>query len=439
MTNNSATPPRPLYIECGTTEHSLVNTGIQRVVRSIIKEVGTIGARYGFECTLIEFGADGFSPIRAAQIEQPVELPQEVQGRRSMIKGVLVLMDRILRDMCRLGLYMFLRRKLVHALRALGVMRRPEFVVDSVPPIEMASARSGELPPVLLLLDSTWNNAIWPHVEAFRAKGGIVCAVLYDLIPFTHPDTVNEPTRIAHTSWWNQAPLHVDAIMCISQSVRQDYLDWQSKRYLATPLPPEKVGYFYLGSEVSHTDPVVRLLTGGEPYFLMVGSLEPRKNHKTVLDAFDLLWKKGVAVRLAIIGAFGWKSEELLERIQNHPELNRQLFLVRDASDRDLTSLYGQTAGLIIASLSEGFGLPIVEAHQRGAAVICSDIPVFHEVAGERARYFEVLNPEALADQVVARLQEREHSCSAREEVVQPWINWRESTEQLLEQVSQFK
>jgi alpha-1,2-rhamnosyltransferase len=302
----------------------------------------------------------------------------------------------------------------------------------------LASALEGELPPVLLLLDSTWNNAIWDHVDAFRINGGIVCAVLYDLIPFTHPDTVEELTLMSHTSWWSQAPNHVDAIMCISQSVRRDYLTWQGTQHFNHPLPPESVGCFYLGSEIEYTDPVVRLLTEGDPFFLMVGSLEPRKNHKTVLDAFDQLWESELRVRLAIVGAFGWKSEELLERIQNHPQLNRQLFFIRDASDRDLTSLYSKTTSLIIASLAEGFGLPIVEAYQQGARVICSDIPVFREVAGEKARYFDALNSASLAAQVVAHMQETGQAPTGAHVKIKNWISWYQSAVQLIDQVNRI-
>jgi alpha-1,2-rhamnosyltransferase len=426
--NNKA---RPLYIECGTTIHSPVNTGIQRVVRNIIKSSSEAAHKFGFDCELVAFENRGFVSVHVETNHSNENVEQQPEFKAS-IKALAIVVDQILTKISPFGLYQYFRNRYKHLIRKLWTTAKPQHSVT------LASATPGNKPPVLLLLDSTWNNAIWPHVDSFRKNGGLVCAVLYDLIPFIHPDTVAETTRIAHTSWWSQAPLHVDAIMCISQSVQQNYLDWQAERSLANPLSAENVGYFYLGSELADSDPVVRLLTEREPFFLMVGSLEPRKNHQTVLDAFEQLWAKGVAVRLAVVGAFGWKSEKLLERIQNHSQLSRQLFLIRDASDRDLTGLYSKTTGLILASLAEGFGLPIVEAYQRGAAVICSDIPVFREVAGGRARYFEVLNPASLADQVLARMQEKEHTCMRLEAETQPWINWRESTEQLLDKVSRI-
>lgn len=415
---------RPLYIECGTTLKSKVNTGIQRVVRSIINVSSDVANKYGFNCEYVAFETPGFMRVPFGDVE-----PKQ-SNIRLFFLGLLKKSDRGLQKIRFFWFYRNIRNTIRHCIEPLFLAK------NAGQPISWPAEISPDMQPVLLLLDSTWDNAIWSHINEFRENGGLVCAVLYDLIPFSHPDTVAESTRISHTSWWSRAPQHVDAIICISQSVRQDYLDWQVKQCLANPLPSEKVGYFYLGSELANTDPFTRLLVEDVPYFLMVGSLEPRKNHKTVLDAFEQLWAKGVIVRLAIVGGYGWKSEDLLERIHHHPQLNRQLFLIRDASDRDLTGLYGKTKGLIIASLAEGFGLPIVEAFENDTSVICSDIPVFREVAGEHAQYFEVLDPSSLADKVLARIRESGEASIGGRVKSQRWINWRQSAEQLLGQIS---
>lgn len=432
---------RKLYIECGTTLRSPVKTGIQRVVRNIIEFSGCLAPHFGFDSTLVDFNGAFFAPVLYGGDFFTPELQGKTRAapeRSEVVKDAVLKMlraiNRTIRNNYKLDFYSHLVDKHKGRIRRWlepGSEMQDRIVFPSMIP-------SGK-PPVLLLLDSTWNNAIWAQIDEFRSNGGLVCAVLYDLIPFTHPDTVFELTRAAHTGWWAQAPQHVDAIMCISQSVRQDYLAWQERYKVPHPLPPDKIGYFYLGAEVANADPVVRLLTESEPYFLMVGSLEPRKNHKTVLDAFEQLWARGVTARLAVVGAFGWKSEELLARIENHPQRDRQLFLIRDATDRDLAGLYGKTTALIVASLAEGFGLPIVEACQHRARVICSEIPVFREVAGQGARYFDVLSPNSLVDCVLDCLQENALGDSVSPAGGQTWISWRESAEQLLEKVSRFE
>jgi glycosyltransferase involved in cell wall biosynthesis len=67
-------------------------------------------------------------------------------------------------------------------------------------------------------------------------------------------------------------------------------------------------------------------------------------------------------------------------------------------TDTDLRQLYRGSAGLLMASRHEGFGLPIVEAAQAGLPVLARDIPVFREIAGEHARYFSGDSPEELAE-----------------------------------------
>ena len=114
--------------------------------------------------------------------------------------------------------------------------------------------------------------------------------------------------------------------------------------------------------------------------------------------------------------------------------MNKKLFLVRDANDRDLTSLYVATTGLIMASFAEGFGLPIIEAFQRGANVACSDIPVFREIAGEHASYFDPHDSDSLADAVRSLSEMGE--ARKRQVYLSPGnVSWAESTQQLLSKV----
>ena len=80
--------------------------------------------------------------------------------------------------------------------------------------------------------------------------------------------------------------------------------------------------------------------------FIVVGSIEPRKNHAFILDAFERIWRAGESASLVVIGHHGWKSEAILDRIANHPELGRQLFLIRDASDTELDYVYRNASAL---------------------------------------------------------------------------------------------
>ena len=134
-----------------------------------------------------------------------------------------------------------------------------------------------------------------------------------------------------------------------------------------------------------------------ENSFLMVGTIEPRKGHEIVLNTFERLWGKGQDDKLCIIGRPGWNMDSFAERLRSHPEAGKRLLLIENASDELLLDAYQKADALIQASAGEGFGLPLIEAGDYGKPVLCSDIPVFHEIGGENVLYFR-RDPEGLAD-----------------------------------------
>jgi glycosyltransferase involved in cell wall biosynthesis len=132
------------------------------------------------------------------------------------------------------------------------------------------------------------------------------------------------------------------------------------------------------------------------PLFLVVGTIEPRKGHSGVLDAFDALWAEGSQVRLCLAGKEGWEVEHLMRRIRNHPLLGSRLFFIEHFSDAEINLCYAAAHALIAGSVAEGYGLPIVEAAQHKVPVIATDIAVFREVAGTGAAYFPLGDRAAL-------------------------------------------
>ena len=128
--------------------------------------------------------------------------------------------------------------------------------------------------------------------------------------------------------------------------------------------------------------------SGDGKIFLMVGTIEPRKGHALVLDTFEQLWAQGSNDKLCIVGKPGWNMDTFMLRLRTHPEAGNRLLLLDHASDAVLQEAYRRSDALIQASAGEGFGLPLIEAGQHGKPVLCSDIPVFHEVGGDHALYF---------------------------------------------------
>lgn len=260
----------------------------------------------------------------------------------------------------------------------------------------------------LFMLDSTWSEyeTCKTQFDRIRAVQGRVFTCIYDLIPELHPEVCGEGMPQAHARWLSAAAVESDGLICISRAVADELLAY----ILDHHLPYRRglhIGWFHCGSDIdefhgvrSVRDDVRAAFRGEEPTFLAVATLEPRKCHALAIDAFDLLWERGVAARLVFIGAQGWKIEALIKRIRMHPEHEKRLFWFDGASDNDVSYAYKSATAIVSMSLAEGFGLPLAEAARLNKPVICSDIPVFREVGGEGAVYFTPLDTASMAQTV---------------------------------------
>jgi alpha-1,2-rhamnosyltransferase len=195
--------------------------------------------------------------------------------------------------------------------------------------------------------------------------------------------------------------------------------------------PNFRIGWWRLGADFadSSKDDVsskAKSLAHGAPYFLSVGTLEPRKSYPVALEAFERLWRAGKDVRYAIVGRRGWSARHIVKHILEHPEYEHRLFWFDDAGDADLDFLYKHARAVVAPSFAEGFGLPIVEAARHGLPTIASDIPVFREVGGDAIAYFDCLDSNSLADRIAEFLE----APKAPQDL--PETSWRESTKLLL-------
>lgn len=291
---------------------------------------------------------------------------------------------------------------------------------------------------LLFMIDSSWQRYpdFVPVFEAVRRLGGRIVTVVYDLIPLRMPQFCGAGLVDVFKRWFDLAVRHSDMLLCISGAVRDDvvaYLD----EYGMHPAHPLRLDYWRLGADIVPDSagqairPEVAAMAAdtASPLFLMVGTIEPRKGHGAVLDAFDALWAGGSQVRLCLAGKEGWEVDTLMLRIRRHPELGRRLFFVERFTDAEINLCYSRAQALLAASVAEGYGLPIVEAAQHQVPVIASDIAVFREVAGAGAAYFPLGDRQALMDLVLRfsllSAPER-HAMASLVEVV----TWRDSARQ---------
>jgi len=304
------------------------------------------------------------------------------------------------------------------------------------------SARCGD---VLLGLDLAGGYVVSAFRQDLYRKlmdtGVLVYFVVYDLLPVLTPQFFSVEASKSHEQWL-RCICQSDGVICISKSVADEFSEWSRKINEALP-KNFSVNFFHLGGDINASVPTSGMPGDAEstlnllslrPSFLMVGTVEPRKGHTQALAAFEKLWEQGLEVNLVIVGKQGWKMESLTDRLRHHPELNKRLFWLEGISDEYLEKVYASSACLIAASEGEGFGLPLIEAAQHKLPIIARDIPVFREVAGEHAHYFNGLEPQALADAVKCWLILNAEG-KAPQSIGMPCLSWKQSAEQLISRV----
>ena len=227
-----------------------------------------------------------------------------------------------------------------------------------------------------------------------RCEGRLV-ATIHDLSVRRVPETMRDSTRLDLERRLEETARRAVRIITDSETVREELIASglaTGDRITAVHLAP---------GSVASVAPADRRLPEGLPerYALFVGTLEPRKNLPLLLDAWQELRRRGVdAPALALCGGFGWKFEELQERIEQGCA-EGWLLHFGYLEDHEVAALYAGADVVTLPSLYEGFGLPAVEAMSFGVPLLCADLPVLREVAGPAALY-AAARPETWADQL---------------------------------------
>lgn len=302
---------------------------------------------------------------------------------------------------------------------------------------EVISPRDGD---VFLALDFQ-DRIVMSHekfYEYLRDLGVKVYFVVYDLLPISLKSTFSNEV-VENYSNWLRIVTDQDGAVCISKSVANELHEW-----LAHHHPDRsnsfKIDWFHLGADIESSIPTrgiplngaqaLELIAAGQT-FLAVGTMEPRKSHEQILDAFDQLWTAGEAVNLVIVGRHGWLTEKLATRMTTHEKYGSSLFWYEVASDEFLEKIYEASSCLIAASQAEGFGLPLIEAAQYGLPIIARDIPVFREVAQNGALYFTGNDADSLARAIKNWLKLKQQNQIPDSKSIN-WQSWEQSSKQLL-------
>jgi glycosyltransferase involved in cell wall biosynthesis len=255
------------------------------------------------------------------------------------------------------------------------------------------------------LLNYSWHRFSWPSIETLlRLEMDVAhsptpllipserarrVSMVHDIYFYFHPEhTVREIQRdyaallLKHCS-------NSDAIIAVSDYTRNQVVEHlkipASKVYT---IRPGADPYYEVPATQEELDHTRKRFALKRPYFLFVGALEPRKNIPLLLDAFSRLKED---VNLVLAGPEGWGLD------WNSTPRERTIF-THYVTKEELRALYQQAIALVLPSVDEGFGLPLLEAMSSGLPILASDIPVFREVCADAFLPFQSDRVEELAN-----------------------------------------
>lgn len=278
-----------------------------------------------------------------------------------------------------------------------------------------------------------------PFYQLLRNQGIKVYFLVYDLLPILNEKYFIAGAKENFTAWLNVVAEN-DGAICISDTVANDLSKWMADKEWKRQRQ-FNISTCYLGADIEYSAPTKGMPSDWEkvssqissrPTFLMVGTIEPRKGHEQILETFDHLWKNGLDINLVIVGKKGWLVDDFVTALCIHPQIDKKLFWLDNISDENLEKIYTISSCLLAASYGEGFGLPLIEAAKNKLPIVARDIPVFREVAGEHAYYFEGKCVDEIAKSIeswIVLYKKNEHPQSDSI----PWLTWGQSARQMAE------
>lgn len=217
---------------------------------------------------------------------------------------------------------------------------------------------------------------------------------IHDTIPLDYPEYCRHEESGKHKLRVYNAHLYGDLLIVNSQYTA-DRLEYWRGFWNLEKVP---VHVLNIGVEVTETADE-KVIDSSDPYFVMLGTIEPRKNHLLLLN----VWRSIIAdamseaevPKLLIIGRMGWEVEMVERLLERNAELRKYVEFRHDVADADLWPVLKGARALLFPSFVEGWGMPVVEALHHGVPAICSDIQSLREASASLADYCSPINGEA--------------------------------------------
>lgn len=234
-------------------------------------------------------------------------------------------------------------------------------------------------------------------IARLRAAGAAFVPLLHDLIPLSHPEYARPAQVGRHARRLATTAALADGIVVNSAAtagVLATYLPPGGPEIAVAPLGigngSAGIGTASAGARAA-PDPA-----RGDPYFVCLGTIEPRKNHLLLLHLWrDLAEAGGRPPRLLLVGRRGWENENVLDLLDRCPALHGLVEEHGPLPDAAVAPLLAGARALLFPSFAEGYGLPLAEALAAGVPAVCSNLPALREIGGEVPEYLDPLDGRA--------------------------------------------
>lgn len=249
--------------------------------------------------------------------------------------------------------------------------------------------------PVDLLLGSA-EVYLFPAFSVHRVLRARTAVVIYDFSFVRRAQDAPAGTARRREREVAHAVETADHLVVISETVRGELLDrFPGADERVVVVPPGLDDYLCTTPSPALLDHIRKEWGLPERFVLHVGTVEPRKNVGSIVDGYLAAGLLAEDIGLVIAGVPGWDTATLEERIAQLEAASPLVRRLTAVSQEELGALYRTATCVVVASRYEGFGLPLLEALAFGAPTAASDLPVFREVAGETAIFFD---PDDIAD-----------------------------------------
>jgi glycosyltransferase involved in cell wall biosynthesis len=405
----SAGDPTQVVVEVTNTLSIDFTTGIQRVVREVVKGLeGPAGA--GLEVVPVVTPAVG-ADFRRLTAEETARLAVHPAGgragRRADDFGPLSPLVRRVGD-----LPLTLRaRAAVSSVRRRRAEVLPDHAELTLGPVAQGAIPAGS---VFADLEGSWYDPT-PRAEllpALRRAGVHTTVLVHDVMPLLFPQWFTPQHARVFREWLTAQLHHAELFLANSERTAADL------RAAAPELGVDReldVRVVPLGADHPSVAPrPVPEVAGLDRYLLVVGTLEPRKNQQVVLDAFERLATDRPDLALVLVGKEGWMVDALVQRLRSHPLRETRVRWLGGVDDEQLAWLYDHAFVTVAPSVYEGLGVPVMEALHHGCATIASTGGAQPEAAGGAAELFDPHDTAALVALLQRHLDDPAHHEATR-------------------------